>query len=184
MDIQERAKGYAEGKGLDLLKAAFERAYMDGYEEGYRVAENNNVNEVIEGVEYVDLGLPSGTKWANGYLSNDEPKTIHLTYEEADKLNIPTKDQVDELVSNCKKQHLIYKGTIYGYRMLGKNGNYVSFYNASIITAGISTNAHRPVFWLRNDSVEDLNRSCVDFNNYDYLGSEFMGNKLPVVLVK
>ena len=60
MTKEELAQQYAEEKAAEmaeLLKAA----YLKGYEQGeLKVA----CSISIEGVEYYDLGLPSGTLWS------------------------------------------------------------------------------------------------------------------------
>ena len=66
MTKEELAQQYAEEKAAEmaeLLKAA----YLKGYEQGeLKVA----CSISIEGVEYFDLGLPSGTLWSKPLRSN------------------------------------------------------------------------------------------------------------------
>lgn len=89
---------------------------------------NNNGNTENPGgnsgggttVEYVDLGLPSGTKWKsanetggyNGYYTFDEAVSAF-----GDKL--PTKEQLVELKTNCTWEWQ----TDGGCKVTGKNGN-------------------------------------------------------------
>ena len=68
MDIKEKAKMYAEGKAIDAISAAIEQAYTDGYNEGLKHYENEKLESIVDGVEYKDLMLSSGTKWATAYL--------------------------------------------------------------------------------------------------------------------
>ena len=73
----------------------------------------NNANK-----DFVDLGLPSGTLWK---ISND--KTF-CTHDEALKLidgQLPTKEQFEELMSQCD-----WTWTDYGYLVTGKNGNSIT----------------------------------------------------------
>ena len=71
---------------------------------------------------YVDLGLPSGTKWKDVNEANAaDTEYGFYTYDEAvaafgDKL--PTKEQFDELKENCEWTWL---GN--GYSVTGSNGN-------------------------------------------------------------
>ena len=66
---------------------------------------------------YVDLGLPSGTKWMDknqsGYYDYDTAKRIY-------GLRIPTKMQWEELMNLCT-----WKWTGNGYMVVGLNGNYI-----------------------------------------------------------
>ena len=68
--IEDKAKEYAEGKALSAMTSAIEQAYIDGYNAGFQDGLNHQKPpiEVIDGVEYVDLGLPSGTKWSKTYF--------------------------------------------------------------------------------------------------------------------
>ena len=73
MDINEKAKMYAEGKALDAITSAIEEAYANGYRDGYKdcftKADIEPPIEIVEdGVEYIDLCLPSGKKWSFVYL--------------------------------------------------------------------------------------------------------------------
>lgn len=66
-------------------------------------------------MEYVDLGLPSGTKWA------DENEEGYYNYKDAvEKYGyaLPTKEQFEELQYQCKWE---WVGN--GYKVTGPNGN-------------------------------------------------------------
>ena len=72
--------------------------------------------------EYVDLGLPSGTKWklANEVNAADTMYDFY-TYDEAVAAfedALPTKGQVQELKDGCQ-----WSWTGNGYRVTGPNGN-------------------------------------------------------------
>lgn len=65
---------------------------------------------------YVDLGLPSGTKWKS---QNEEGL---LTYEAAKSQfgnNLPSKEQMEELINECQ---WTWDGTKKGYTVTGQNG--------------------------------------------------------------
>ena len=74
---------------------------------------------------YVDLGLPSGTKWKNANEENSaDAEYDFYTYDEAiaafgDKL--PTKEQCEELKGECQ---WTWNGS--GYEVTGPNGNSIS----------------------------------------------------------
>ena len=86
MEISEKAKKYAEGKAVDAISAAIEKAYIDGYNDGLKHYENERLESFIDGIVYKDLKLPSGTKWASGYVK-DKGFIGKFSYEEACKQN-------------------------------------------------------------------------------------------------
>ena len=102
MNITEKSKEYAEGKAIDAISAAIEQAYADGYKDGYNEGlssrDNFSSNEVEDGVEYADLGLPSGTKWAIDFLRDDKGKVKFLLYEEA----VDSEEDVDVVLVDCR----------------------------------------------------------------------------------
>ena len=87
MDIREKAKQYADGKALSAINAAIEEAYAEGYKAGYEdgYAKREEVNPIVlnDGVEYVDLALPSGTKWSSCCLKRDDSSFKYFSNDEA-----------------------------------------------------------------------------------------------------
>lgn len=72
-------------------------------------------------VRYVDLGLPSGTLWADRNVGAETIKDNggYFIFSEAKKQgNVPTNSQFRELIDECK---WTWKGK--GYEVTGKNGN-------------------------------------------------------------
>lgn len=84
--------------------------------------------------EYIDLGLPSGTLWATENEIRENESVSYYTFEEAKELfkdNLPSKEQFQELIDNCKWEWLDN-----GYKITGKNGNFIiipalGYYNNS-----------------------------------------------------
>ena len=70
-------------------------------------------------LEFIDLGLSSGTKWANKD-SDNEYRCKHFTYIE-DVEGIPTKEQWKELRKECE---WIWNDGC-GYKVVGPNKNYI-----------------------------------------------------------
>jgi hypothetical protein len=68
MDILEKSKEYAKGKAIDAITAAIEQAYADGYKDGLEHYENERLDSIVDGIEYKDLNLPTGTRWASCYV--------------------------------------------------------------------------------------------------------------------
>lgn len=70
---------------------------------------------------YVDLGLPSGTKWKAANETNPNDENNFYTYNEAMAAfgnKLPTKKQFMELRNSCD-----WTWTGMGYKVVGSNGN-------------------------------------------------------------
>lgn len=76
--------------------------------------------------EYVDLGLPSGTKWAtcNVGAKKDTDFGDYLSFESAQIYNCPSREQIDELAKNTTSLWIAKNG-VKGRLFIGKNGNYI-----------------------------------------------------------
>ena len=193
MDIEERAKMYAEGKALEAITSAIEEAYANGYRDGYKdgisKADVQPPLEIVDGITYVDLGLPSGKKWSFEYLVDKNSRFRQykkFTYEEASKLNIPTKEDYLELINFCE---LIPKknsdNNIYRWDALRKtNGRYIELYKTYAEIASTTKEYESFMFWLRDNNPEGDERLCADGSSKDLLGKVCMGYKLPIMLVK
>lgn len=75
---------------------------------------------VYDSAGYVDLGLPSGTRWKD---TNEGGNNSYYTYDVALKTfgtRLPTKAQVEELRSKCK-----WTMTSSGYKVTGPNGKFI-----------------------------------------------------------
>ncbi|MCR5158828.1 MAG: hypothetical protein K6D37_06835 [Prevotella sp.] len=185
MNIKDKAKEYAEGKAINALTAAIESAYAEGYNAGFNdgVAskEGEKPDDLDDGVEYVDLGLPSGTKWAADYLKDKDGNKLYFPYCEAAKLDIPTKEQYEELLKFVK---LVYHPTKSIVSFLGVNGNSVNYHGSDYKEVDFwRSNDDKVLFWLGGEQ-EGNNRITADFHYKDKMGIMFMGCKLPVILVK
>ena len=193
MDINEKAKMYAEGKALDAITSAIEKAYAEGYKDGYKdcIAKTGiePIEEIVDGVSYIDLGLPSGKKWSFAYLKDKKDfygNSKKLTYEQASKYNIPTKDDYLELVKFCE---MIPKKSpdnkVHKWDFLDKiNGKYIEIHKTTADTASSTKEYESFVFWLRDNNPEGDERLCADGSSKDLLGKVCMGYKLPIMLVK
>lgn len=93
--------------------------------ENTQIENNNGNNSSQSTATYVDLGLPSGTKWKSENEQHDNKISRELfTYYDAvaaygDKL--PTEEQFNELISMCR-------WTKYDdfYKIVGPNGNFIT----------------------------------------------------------
>ena len=182
MNIQEEAKKYAEGK----IISAMEQAVADAYIKGYNAAceeMNNQKNKLIEinGVEFIDLGLPSGTLWSTRLLNYGH--TL-LTYEESQQYSIPTPDQWEELKDAC-----VFQSVSDGIDILSKNGDVIHLR----ATEAYEDGERYVSFWLLNSNPL-YGGNCVIIRrkserSFSYGQSaksvvEFTGLRLPILLVK
>jgi uncharacterized protein (TIGR02145 family) len=85
--------------------------------------------------EAVDLGLPSGLKWANMNLGANTPEEsgLYFSFDDANKADlgekwhIPTREDFQELCDHCTSEWATENG-VYGRRFTSKvNGNSIFF---------------------------------------------------------
>lgn len=191
----DKAKEYADGKVTEALSQVVADVYMAGYDAGYQDGYNKVFKDsVTEGIEYVDLGLPSGTLWSSDYVKDDNDKTIYVTQENSTDYAIPTYEQFKELMDECKWEQKSEKnwteGGFYNWHewaiCLGPNGNKITFESTGYYEATDSlTRSSEIFFWLNNKEYFHRNCACITLNSLN-IGSEnvFSGYKLPIRLVK
>lgn len=164
MTIEEKAREYA----LDALKEEIgkvEKAYIDGYNAGK--AENKPVN--IDGVEFYDCGMPSGTLWSKP-LENKYHCLIQLPYIKAEQLSIPTKEDFEELKRNSKIENVTIKNSRFGivHNVITKHGVRIGLENKK--------------FWVKDEiENETMATACDGRLNPIKL---FMGEEHAIILVK
>lgn len=145
-DISLQAGKYATEKSTEYLSEILSQAYLDGFNEGYSEAKNRVA------IEFIDLGLESGTFWSSSPLKGKDGKSVlYLAYEEASKLSIPTREQWDELRKKCTWEYLwddkIRENSV--VRGTGPNGNSIEF----------NFIGHRNItlsfyFWVKDEKIE------------------------------
>ena len=119
VEAEQRAKKKAEEEELQRKNA---------YEE--------ECHRIMQQTGYVDLGLPSGTKW------NSQNQSGRYTFDNALSAfgsSLPDYSQATELLRNCKWERYDK-----GYIVIGKNGNKIyfsDFYDESLTS--------RSSFWTR-----------------------------------
>ena len=187
MNILEKAKKYADEKALKAINAVVEQAYIDGYNDGMRHRENLILENIQEGVEYVDLGLPSGTLWSSKYVSEKNKRRNYLPYLEASKLNIPTKGQFEELCLECQLSYIITT-KVKGITFTGITGNSITIEYSYVSGINAPGNWESFIFWLQDDD-ESKEKACAFLSpkGNELKGTiikAFMGLKLPIMLVK
>ncbi len=188
MDIKEKARKFAEGKAMSILDQAIEEAYEEGYRDGYKDREAELPVEFQENnIEYVDLGLPSGTKWSSDYEHTDSD-LMYLPYSEASDLNIPTIEQFEELVNNCKWFRMADSNNSFtGFTVVGINGKNIFLGCTGYIQVEEAISENKSLFWLKEKEETDDPQKPHAYL-YDSSGhltsTEFCGYKLAIRLVK
>lgn len=176
MDILEKAKSYAEEKAIKGINALVEQAYIDGYNDGMKHHENEMLDRIKDGVEYIDFGLETKTLWSKELLS-DNGFCREMTYLEASKLDIPTKEQFEELFSQyCKVE----------YNNANDRGGF-EFKNIHGDLMFVRGFINNKLFWLKDDEDStERNYASIKLLNGKWepvVKKIFMGEKLPVMLV-
>ena len=193
-ELQRKAELYAAEKMNELMTKAIVQAYIDGYKD--RDSEIMKMDYIEEGINVHDLGLPSGTLWSLNYLEDEEKETKYLPYITAVKLGLPTKEQVEELIDNCKWQGESSSSglTFYGAICIGANGERIAFNSSGYMEDEKNVGAPyygggNAYFWIQDE--EDGNEKNA-IRIYDVENGKpkmeivkiFSGYKLPVLIVR
>lgn len=192
MEEKDYIKGLLNGIIPDLSNL-LEKAFEEGYRKGKLDA---RPSVTVDGVEYFDLNLPSGTLWSTAPQSFAYGWYLNrLTYEDAKKLGLPTKEQWEELLEHCDV--VLHAGAsdgkTYGLPAItGPNGQRLGYpmcKNDSkkyiTYTLGEQCEKGKNKFWLLSEPDERHHAEVVVFDKdvleYD---THFIGYKLPFFLVK
>lgn len=197
-DLQIKAEAYAAEKMNELMTKAIAQAYMDGYRNGYKDRDSE-----IEGSRYIegeisvhDLGLPSGTLWSLNYLNDESERTDFLPYIKAAKLGLPTKEQVDELIENCRwcGDYSSSRITFYGAVCIGANGEKITLdskgYRVDKQTVGAPNYGGGSAYFWIHDEEEGDEKNAVRIYEVENgkpkmeIVKIFSGYKLPVLIVR
>ena len=195
MNNVDKAKEYAEGKINDALNKVIVEAYMAGYNSGYKDGYDKVVKETSsDDIEYVDLGLPSGTLWSSNYLEDENNETVYVLQEKSKAFDIPTVEQWQDLVRECrweqKSERIDDSYGFFHYHdwaiCLGPNGNSIIFEKTGLYeiqTERVRTN--EVLFWLKKGKNSQCNSANITFCTIKITSkNEFSGYRLPIRLVK
>lgn len=194
MDILELANKYAEGKANQAITQAIADAYVEGYKAGYKDRENEIPMELRDcKTNYVDLGLPSGTLWSTDYEWQDE-KLLYLPYMKASQMNLPTKEQWEELVELCRWGFIEKRYGNCWVNCVGPNGQVLTFYAHGMKTTSDLNHYYKEIiFWIKDNCnnegkqavhiyEEKITENKIDLKKE--LMEVFSGYHLPVRLVR
>ena len=197
-ELQEKAEVYAAEKMNELMSKAIAQAYIDGYRDGYKDGNCEMVNSnCVEGeIDVRDLGLPSGTLWTLNYLKDEKGRTDYLPYVKAVKLGLPTKEQVEELIENCRwlGEYSSSGMSFYGAICVGANGEKISFDSYGYMEDNRRVGAPNyggghAYFWIYDEEDGD-EKNAIRINGVVNgkprmeIVKIFSGYKLPVLIVR
>ena len=178
-EIERLALKYAQDNSLKMQELLVQ-AYQAGYEQGV----NNSTHTVnIDGVEYYDINLPSGTLWSKPVQYWDyDLRQKCATYEEVKGLSLPTKEQWEELCAHC---------WIMGLQLVAPNGVRLGYSDSNtrrryiVYTLGENCQKGHNRFWLKATPDENNLVDVIEFDqNVNSFQKHFTGFKLPFFLVK
>ena len=197
-NIQEKAEIYASEKMNELMAKAIAQAFVDGYYNGYKDCECATPKmDCTESKTCIsDMGLPSGTLWSLGYLKDEDDEVNYLPYSKAVKFGLPSKEQVEELVDNCKwlGEFSSSRLSFYGATCIGASGERISVHSDGYMQDERCVDAPyygggMAYFWIQDE--EDGNEknavkisSVSDGKPCMEIVKIFSGYKLPVLIVR
>ena len=190
-ELREKAASYAAEKTNEVMTSAIAQAYADGYRDGYKDREEEiPVDLRDDKIEFVDLNLPSGTKWSKNYVMEENGGILYVPYGVAETYNIPTEEQWEELYNTCDWESKYNGYNLDVVRCLGPNGNYIEFKCTGRVTIDEKSDYRRIFFWIK-DEVEGNDKKVVRIynpNSQNYgslkeITELFSGYKLPIRLV-
>ena len=195
--VQERAEIYANEKMNELMVKAIAQAYIDGYQSGYndRDFEVKKSNCIGNDIVVRNLGLPSGTLWAANYLEDENGNENFLPYAQAAKLGLPTKEQVDELIENCRwiGNYSSSGWTLYNTICIGPTGERIKLnslgYKVGDRSVDSSYGNETIYFWIQDNEDGDeknavkIHRVSDGKPTVDII-KIFSGYELPVLIVR
>jgi hypothetical protein len=196
MNIIEKADKYADGKANEAITKAIAQAYLDGYRDGY----NDREAEIPEDFRdnkttYIDLGLPSRTLWSEDY-EKDGDDCLYLPYERAEYMKLPTSEQLNELLTECKFEiEWLNNQTSYitQVKCVGPNGNILRFRRTGKYETDDLISSYDIYFWIE-DLGDSTSKNAANFYSQNERSSMqscirtmrgvFSGYRLPVRLVR
>lgn len=198
LEIEEKAAKYAVGKMNEVFDQAIAQAYADGYRDGYKDrGEEIPVDLRDDKTVYVDLGLPSGTLWSADYEKEDDD-ILFVPYLKVQEMNIPTEEQWNELLQNCKLQGNYSSSAITfgGITCIGPNGNSIKFHSDGYMRdttriGNINYGGGKVYFWIHDDDENPEHEKKVIYVNGGSkripnieISHLFSGYKCPIRLVR
>lgn len=145
---------------IEGVKEFWKREYQKGIEAQNVEIENiketikdmqASLNKIVNATEmnFVDLGLPSGTLWADRNVCANIPidSGNYYTFSDTNKLGVvPTKEQFEELLENCEYAFVKKDGVKGGLFNSKINGNSIFFpaagYRSDLVAYDVSSGVY------------------------------------------
>ena len=168
IELATKAENYAAEKTNEMMVRAIAQAYADGYRDGYKDREEEIPVDLRDNkTEYVDLGLPSGTLWSNDYEMIDNENYKYEPYLKTSKLQIPTKEQWEELLNMCRWEYEYLGQSSRRHDCIGPNGNVISFYSKGYSKTGEELyNPEKVFFWIKGHEEDSNMEQYVAYMSY------------------
>lgn len=188
MEQETKSKQYSEKNAMTLVNEVFQKVFADGYKEGFesgyqagREGRYEKSEYVEDGVKYVDLGLPSGTLWADDYLRDEEGNIMYLTVKEASCLPVPSEEQIEELFEHCSYNTNDYpnSGYVTSAEFTGKKHKKLLFETTGYIEGSVCKE-YKSVTFLIVEGYCDLEKD----NHFEKYGFYEGTGRYAVRLVK
>lgn len=140
--------------------------------------------------------MPSGTLWTLNYLEDQDGEIDYLPYVNADKLGLPTKEHVDELIENCRwlGEYSSSRLTFYGAVCIGANGEKIFLdsrgYKDDNQTVGAPNyGGGNAYFWIHDEEEVDEKNAVRIYEVKNgkpkmEIVKVFSGYKFPVLVIR
>lgn len=179
----------------DELNSILSNVYIEGYRNG--MMKSHEIS--LDGVRYIDLGLPSGTLWSLPICAKHQ--YTYVTYQlasylDVSELELPTLEDVMELQKYCRvitdganvSKDVVIVGPN-GARITIGSQDYRNNGNPNGVLCrrqGEGVNLHESKFWIKSEIKEnEVTVGIVSFKEATLASSShFTGYKLPYLLVK
>ena len=183
-NLEERAAQYVAENLKDIISETLARVYADGYRDGYYDCKDKEPQAIApEGINYIDLDLPSGTLWADEYMMKND-NIAYLPYDDAVKFNIPTEEQFEELRKYCKFGYNSDTNNVITYSFIGRNGNKIQFRSLGYVAEKMLQYNVWACSWLKSDENDGENKAIFLDPTYPKNNPLFKGYKTPIRLVR
>lgn len=114
-------------KKMELFKELISRLFSTN-QNAENQSKESATTECATAVEYVDLGLPSGTLWAKTNYGASSPELFGKECTMSDlPEGLPTYEQAAELIEHCTFSQVMFVDFSRGWKLTGPNGQALFF---------------------------------------------------------
>ena len=149
------------------------------------VAKFESFVEFVDGHGCVDLGLPSGLKWATcnvGATSPEESGVYRIwsatTYDWGNNWRMPTQAELEELINNCTWSWIMQNG-VNGVEFTGNNGNRIFLPAAGFKDGSLQCFNEQGCYWS-STYYNSLNSYPLLFNHNGCTTKEYFNRETGI----